>query len=163
MAILAVLQLRRVLLVWAENWYGSSLGQDRALTKFSAQSDSTRRSWSLRKIAKIDFFKKWARSDILRLLPKSDDFLTKNEKFLLLLLSQLILTLCVHFQQFVSNFNFFDPKSALLTTFFPEQIWAKMTIWWSGEVILKGLNKFLKRHVLGQNELNKRFRTTRAP
>ena len=26
MAILAVLQLRRVLLVWAENWYGSSLG-----------------------------------------------------------------------------------------------------------------------------------------
>ena len=63
MAILARLQLGRVLLVWAENYFGSSLGRGEALTQFSAQSDSTRRSWSLRKIAEIDFFKKWSKSD----------------------------------------------------------------------------------------------------
>ena len=39
------LHLRRVLSVWAENLFGSSLGQVRARTKFSAQTDNTRKTW----------------------------------------------------------------------------------------------------------------------
>ena len=57
MAFLRGPYLRRALSVWAENWYGNSLEQDKALTQFSAQMDSTRWRWSLLKIAKIDFSK----------------------------------------------------------------------------------------------------------
>ena len=37
-----MLHLRCVLSDWAENFFGSSLGQDKALTQFSAQTDKTR-------------------------------------------------------------------------------------------------------------------------
>ena len=52
------------------------------------------------------------------------------------------------------------PKSALLTTFCPEQMPAKVGIW--GQ-FFESPNKLLKMHVLGQNELNKRSKHTRAP
>ena len=52
------------------------------------------------------------------------------------------------------------PKSALLTTFCPEQMPAKVAIW--GQ-FFESPNKLLKMHVLGQNELNKRSKHTRAP
>ena len=50
-------------------------------------------------------------------------------------LIQLILTISVNFEQFVFCFNFFDPKSALLTDFFLGEMQAKITIL---ETILKG-------------------------
>ena len=66
--------LSRVLSVWAENLYGSSLGQDKALTKFSAQTDSTRLRIGPWKNAKIDFFRKWPKSYFLRFFAKKGKF-----------------------------------------------------------------------------------------
>ena len=70
MAFLQGPKLQCVLSVIAENWYGNSLGQDKALTQFSAQTDSTRRRWSLLKIAKIDFFKNLEKSTKSEKCPK---------------------------------------------------------------------------------------------
>ena len=56
-------------------------------------------------------------------------FFDQKRKFLLRFLSQLILTICVHFQQFVWNFNFFDPKSTLLRTFFLSRCLSFLAIW----------------------------------
>ena len=109
MAFLRGPHLHRALSVWAENWYGNSLGQDKALTQFSAQTDSTRRRWSLRKIAKIAFFAKWAKTDILRKNAKKWRFFDQKRKILHRFLSQLMLTISVSFEQFVFSFNFFDP------------------------------------------------------
>ena len=58
-------------------------------------------------------------------------FLEKSHRSLI----QPILAISVSFEQFVWTFKFFDPKSALLTTFFPGQMPAKVTILGS---ILKG-------------------------
>ena len=51
------LHVFRVLSVWAENWYGSSLGQVKALTQFSAQTDNTRKTWRGLKSAIMALFK----------------------------------------------------------------------------------------------------------
>ena len=52
------------------------------------------------------------------------------------------------------------PKSPLLRAFWSEQMPAKGAIW--GQ-FFESPNKLLKMHVLGQNELNKRSKHTRAP
>ena len=60
LAILAIfrrLHLRRVLSVWAENCVRALSCPKELPKKFSAQTDSTRRRWSIGKIAKIDFFR----------------------------------------------------------------------------------------------------------
>ena len=127
--------LSRVLSVWAENLYGSSLGQDKALTKFSAQTKRTRLRIGPWKNAKIDFFRNLEKSAIKRKVAEKGQILDQKRKILHRSLSQLILAISVSFEQFVWTFKFFDPKSALLTDFFPGQMPAKVTILGS---ILKG-------------------------
>ena len=155
--------LSRVLSVWAENWYENSLGQDKALTKFSAQTDSPRLRIGPRENAKIDFFRNLEKSAKKRKVVEKGQFFDQKRKILHRFLSQLMLTIYVSFEQFVWNFNFFDPKSALLTTFFLGRCQQKSRFWGPFWRVLVGPNKLLKMHVLGQNELNKRFKHTRAP
>ena len=120
--------LSRVLSVWAENWYGSSLGQDKALTKFSAQTDSPRLRIGPRKNAKIDFFRNLEKSTKKRKVAEKWRFFDQKRKISHRYLIQPILAISVSFEQFVWTFKFFDPKSALLTTFFPGQMPAIFTI-----------------------------------
>ena len=58
------------------------------------------------------------------------------------------------------EFRIFRPEIGTFDDFFPGQMSAKVAIWRS---LFKGPNKFLKMHVLGQNELKNRSKHTRAP
>ena len=74
MAIWPRLDLARALFVCAKNWFGSSLGQARALTKISAQTNKTRARWSLGKIAKMAKSSFWPKIDFFGLLPAKSLF-----------------------------------------------------------------------------------------
>ena len=52
--------------VWAENWYGRSLGHGKALTKISAQTDRAQKIYSPLKMAILAFFRKSAKNDFLQ-------------------------------------------------------------------------------------------------
>ena len=88
-----------------------------------------------------------------------DTFLEKSHRSLI----QPILAISVSFEQFVWTFKFFDPKSALLTTFFLSRCQQKGRSGGRFWRVLVAPNKLLKMHHLGQNEPNKRFKHTRAP
>ena len=141
--------LSRVLSVWAENCVRALSCPKELPYQFSAQTDSTRLRIGPRKNAKIDFFRNLEKSIKKRKVSEKRQIFDQKRKILHRFLSQLMLTISVSFEQFVWNFNFFDPKSALLTTFFPGQMPAKVTIWGPFWRVLVGPNKLLKMHVLG--------------
>ena len=120
--------LSRVLSVWAENCVRALSCPKELPKKFSAQTDSPRLRIGPLKNAKIDFFRNLEKSTKKRKVAEKWRFFDQKRKISHRYLIQPILAISVSFEQFVWTFIFFDPKSALLTAFFPGQMPAIFTI-----------------------------------